>query len=364
MDNRRRAGRNGKIELMRFICAIIIVLYHFDDAMDKRRFFASGSLAVEFFFILSGYLMMAYIDRQNNTQAGYNLGKETFQFLGRKVKALYPEVLIAYIIGFVVRCMAENKSFSGGVWLAVDSIWEVALLRQTGLALKGINPVTWYISTMLMSMAIYYPLLRKYKEMMSHILIPLASLLVLGWLCQNYTSPLDPSKWLGWAFKGAVRGFGEIGMGVVCYQLTKAFSKLHLTMVGKATVTFLEPVAYGLYIAYMYSMSGSKQSWIVIPLLVLGIGISFSGQTLTHRLLDGSFTTLLGKISFPLYLGHFYWATFFLKLLPEGMSWENKLGIYIALSVATTIVLYVISALTRRYHIGRKIGRLFVREAD
>ena len=52
--------RNGKIDLLRFLFAVIVLIYHSRYVVgDEKSLFLGGSFAVEFFFLVSGYLMMA-----------------------------------------------------------------------------------------------------------------------------------------------------------------------------------------------------------------------------------------------------------------------------------------------------------------
>ena len=58
--------RNGKIELMRFVMCIFVIIYHAEDSINFNhlpRFFdlitlsKHGCIGVEFFFVLSGFFM-------------------------------------------------------------------------------------------------------------------------------------------------------------------------------------------------------------------------------------------------------------------------------------------------------------------
>ena len=60
--------RNGKIELLRFIASVYVLMFHIDKYVLKLppfkfsneislAFFPHGSVGVEFFFLVSGYLM-------------------------------------------------------------------------------------------------------------------------------------------------------------------------------------------------------------------------------------------------------------------------------------------------------------------
>lgn len=353
-------GRNGKIELLRFICAVIIFLFHFSQLVNGDRFlFLSGALAVEFFFVLSGYLMMASVDKAGSASE-LELGNETLGFLKRKLSVLYPELLIAYMIGFAVRLLAREGTFAGAVKLAAESFWEVLMLRQTGLQLRDVNHATWYLSSMLICMVILYPLLRKFPDMMGRIVVPFASVLIMGILCRNYVTPRDPAQWLGWTYKGNLRAFSELGMGVLCYQLTKAFRKVELTPLGKAVCTFLEPALYALFIAYMFFRPSSKYDWILVPLLVLAIGITFSEQTYFPHILDHKAIYFLGKCSLPLYLCHYFWASYLPELLPEDLTWNVQFLSYVGVCLTTAAVIFLLSSLWRRCHVGTKLLHLFV----
>lgn len=360
MSETKTGNKNGKIELLRFIFAAIIMLFHF-FAMDveESKWFASGALGVEFFFVLSGWLMMASIDRA--APAGPELGSETLRFLGRKVKAVYPEVLVAFCIGFVVHLAAEEHTFVDAVKLLAGSIWEAGLLRQVGLQVQGVNTVTWYISSMLICMAVLYPLTRKYPDMMTRVIIPLTSLLALGYLCQAYASPRDPHKWIGWTYKGTVRAYGEIGAGMVTYMLTKRLKALELTRGGKVCITALEPILYAMIVFFLVLVPASRKAWIIVPVLMAALCVTFSEQTYRPHLMDNKVSYFLGRYSLPLYLGHHYWANYLPELVPKDMSVPVMFAWYLGLVLASSATIWGVSAWIRHRHIGARLARLFVK---
>ncbi len=49
--------RNGEIDIFRFVFATIIVFMHFGLGFPKINLFPSGRIGVEFYFIVTGYLM-------------------------------------------------------------------------------------------------------------------------------------------------------------------------------------------------------------------------------------------------------------------------------------------------------------------
>ena len=56
--------RNGEIDFLRFLFSLIILLRHSSNIVGKKWYpFLGGAFAVEFFFLVSGYLMMASIHK-------------------------------------------------------------------------------------------------------------------------------------------------------------------------------------------------------------------------------------------------------------------------------------------------------------
>ena len=361
MSENTRGGKNGKIELLRFIFAVIIVIHHFRVVVgDRNSPFLGGSLAVEFFFILSGYLMMVSLERLSAKPVDGNLGSETVSFLFKKAKAVYPEMVITYFLGIAVYAFARSYSLKAAGKLFANSVWELLFLQRTGLGVSSVNGVTWYIGAMLLCMAVMYPILRRYPNMGSRVVIPLLSLLALGWLCQNYTNPRGPGLWVGLTFKGNIRAFGELGLGVICYQLTAKLKKLQLAPFGKAVLTALEPVLYIGIIAYMYFEKATNLDYFFILLLVIALCITFSDQPFFCQQFNSGFFLFLGRFSVPLFFGHVFWAYNVNCLLPADATNAVKMAWYLSLAAVTAVVVYGLTAGIRRGRVADKIRRVFV----
>ena len=78
MDQRRtitrtgqiRKGRNGRIDLLKFLFSICIVLYHSKYLLGDELLMPGGNFAVDFFFLCSGYLLMNSIFRADGSGMG------------------------------------------------------------------------------------------------------------------------------------------------------------------------------------------------------------------------------------------------------------------------------------------------------
>ena len=59
-----KTARNGKVDLFKFIFSIVVIIYHFGNAVKfDNELFNKGYIGVEFFFIVSGFLFAKSIEK-------------------------------------------------------------------------------------------------------------------------------------------------------------------------------------------------------------------------------------------------------------------------------------------------------------
>ena len=81
------SGRNGKIELLRFLAAIFIMNGHLSQiGFENDRPFLGGWFYVEFFFMLTGYFTMMHFEKKR-VEAGIDVVTYTAEIY--KVSAVY-----------------------------------------------------------------------------------------------------------------------------------------------------------------------------------------------------------------------------------------------------------------------------------
>ena len=347
MNKTTTATRNGKVEFWRFIFSAIIMIHHSRNLVgDKNCMFLGGSLAVEFFFLVSGYLMMASIEKKK--EAPDQLGQETLGYLWRKVKSLFPELLLAHLIAILFVSYAKEYSLLQTVKLGVSSFFELTLIKMSGIYSVSLNGVTWYISTMLLCMAMLYPLIRKFPDIMTRIVTPLIALLLLGYLSGNYDAPRNPLQWIGATYKGNLRGMAELCLGVVCFGVCKKIKSLSLSKLGKVLVSTAEWLCYLVAIWYMYTQKASHYDYFVIAIFMAGVTLSFSHQGIDASFFDRPFIAFLGKCSMPVFLCHTFFSKHLNFILPESWTNNQKMVIYVFISVVTAAFVSAIAALLRR----------------
>lgn len=356
--------RSPGVDLMRFVFACIIVIHHSKDLiLNGQNKFAGGSLGVEFFLLVSGYLMMSHIERNKSMYTDDHLiMKDTFTYIKKKLKTFYPEVFIAWLIGFVFTCIAIDDNIKSAIKRLMDACAEPFLLYSYGLTGTTINQALWYLSSMILCMAILYPLLRKFPNAMKYIIMPLSALFILGWLCKVDNHPRGPTKWFGFTYKGNIRTFAELQLGALCFYIVLKIKDIHFNRMAKTLLALVEVLCYLLPILYMYYYSASKWDIFFIALLCIGICLSFSGQTALSSLPENRIIFWLGKYSFPLYLSHQFYAKHLNDILPVSFTNNQRMMVYLLCSFLTALAVWGISALLRK-NSGRILQagkRLFV----
>ena len=165
---------NGGLDFWKLVFTFVIVIYHGGQIGDGRNIFNIGATAVEFFFILSCYFMAVSAMKKPDPERG-TLGKETAGFIWHKIKSILPYYLFGYFISLVLYIYIDLRQVSGLSQIVKKlslSIPNFFLLSTSGLEETTVLGMTWYISAMLLAMCFLYPLLRKYKDMYMHVILP------------------------------------------------------------------------------------------------------------------------------------------------------------------------------------------------
>ena len=217
--------RNNLVEFARFLFSLLVVGYHVQMtwAGNKLSVFEGGALAVEFFFLISGYFLARSIEKISAKEE-INIFKETLMFMWGKIKAILPVHVVA-IIGMVIVILSTKINEAGKIILnGLPSVFLVHMIVvwNDSFNLALIVP-EWYISSMLICMLFMFPIGVLLHKKINGALVTLCLLgiLVIALLIYGFSA-----KWkLSQNFVYDLRAWGEMYVGMFAYFFSPILAK-------------------------------------------------------------------------------------------------------------------------------------------
>ena len=297
------------VEFARFLFSLLVVGYHVQMtwAGDKLSIFEGGALAVEFFFLISGYFLARSIEKIG-TKDHFNFLGETGKFMWGKIKGILPVHIVA-IIGIVIVILCTRLNVAGDMVVkGLPSVFLVhmAVVWDSSFNLALIVP-EWYLSAMLVTMLFMFPigilLRKKIKGVFVTLVligILIACMLICGF-CTNWAMPQN--------FIYDLRAWGEMCVGMFAYYLSTLIAKKETKDSSKKALPILEVVLYAIPIVFgivPFPADYSYVTMIVTVICIFGaLSITFSnkGLQIQNQKLNSAFG-FLGAISLAIYLFH------------------------------------------------------------
>ena len=349
---------NEIISFWKFMFSILLILFHCNDKLlVKGDFLAAGRIGVEFFFLTSGYLMAK--KALNKKEDISNIGIETTKYIWKKIKSFFPYIIVPFIITFFVKNIYQPSKI-------VNSIWNLLLLDMSGVKSTAVLGQTWYISAMLISMLILYPLIRKYKSTFTHIIAPIIVIGIGGWMSHKYGTISGPTAYVNFIYKGLLRAIFEISLGTIIYEFAQKTKKFNFTKLGEWLLTIIEIVGFvSIFFISNIKNATYKYEFVMILILTISISLAFSEKTAFYNISNNKFCYYLEKLSLPIYLNHI-WIILLVKKYLVNYNFTIKVCVSIILTIIFSIfIMYVIEIVQKILDKKRdKIKKLFIIEGE
>lgn len=326
---------NYFIDFIKFIFSFIIVIYH--SWIFKGTFglgyFNYGYLAVDFYFITTGYLMMNSISSNKKYK---DLGTDTFQYLKRKFIKLLPYLLLSYIIAGLFIYESEFLNFK--ILFSNSVVAEVFQLSSTGVGMQ-LNTATWYISSMLIALLILYPLARKYKNTYIYVISPIVLLFLLTLIYSLKININDPLLVAFFGQNGLYKAFIFIILGNYSYILANKIKVSIVDRFDKILLTIIEFIIYILLIiTFHYNIFGT----IFVALITLiAVSITFSKESYTSKIFNKKIFSKLSKFGFIIFLNNTYVRGIIQSRYPNW-TFERKFIYYIVIVLIISLFSYIL----------------------
>lgn len=135
-DSGRSHSKNHYVVLdgLRGVASLVVVIFHLFEAFSggdpTRQIINHGYLAVDFFFLLSGFVIAyAYDDRWGGMQVG--------EFIKRRLVRLQPMIVVGSLIGAALWAFQDYSIYP---ILKEASLWHVILIMVIGFTMIPLPP--------------------------------------------------------------------------------------------------------------------------------------------------------------------------------------------------------------------------------
>ena len=327
-------------EFWRFAFTALVCIYHGEFYFGDPKLLPSGESAVEFFFILSGFLLMLSVSRglagRDERPTPEQARKKALEYVKKKVLPIYPVLLIALILHYFVYPFTVSRYMYGGWGIRptflgqlkafMNSEWEFLFLVGTPFGYNETStPIVpmWFLTGLLIAGYIYTYLAYRHFDLMKF-LAPLLGVLGLTYFTLNSTFILDFYIKMGPFPAGVVRALTSMAFGMTVFLIYDRVKDIRLSKAWIVLLSALELYAIYRFFALTIHQDISVDNFRRTVYVMIIVLMAFWNVTLFARLLNRRIWDNLGKITLTMYLTHFGLVPVYLRLVDIIKS---KLGI-------------------------------------
>ncbi len=323
---KKKNARIASVEFWRFLFTVLVCLYHLEIYYTSGKLFPSGTSAVEFFFVLSGFLIALsaghWFEKHPEPLSSKEAAARATQFVWKKVKAIFPVIVVTLILHYAM----NGGGYSRGSTLdaILNSEWDLLFMVGTpfGYANGGCPIVPlWFLTALFVAGYVYtYMLYRNFHFTL--FLAPLLGVLLYSFFTLNSSLVLDFYAKMGFMTAGTVKAFAEVALGMAMYHLYAHLSKKKLHPLWEVVLTILMLFAIYRYFALTIKANAGLDNFRRIVYIMVIILLSFLNKDLITSVLNHGFARFLGSISMTMYVCHYTLCNYYFAVV--GALWKHN----------------------------------------
>ena len=349
---------------LRGVAALMVIFYHVFEAfatspIDQR--FNHGYLAVDFFFILSGFVIgYAYDDRWKTMT--------TKDFIKRRLIRLHPMVVLGAVLGVIAFCIQGCEKWDGTqvsismVMLALlINLFLIPAVPGSGPEIRGngemypLNGPSWSLFFEYIGNIMYALFIRRMSTKALTALVVLAGIGLASFAIFNFSGAGHLG--VGWTMEeynligGFLRVLFSFSIGLLMSRVFKPIPVKGAFWICSLAIVVLLSMPYvgNGEALWMNGIYDSVCAILIFPVLVY---LGASGKTTDKH--SARICKFLGDISYPLYMVHYpliylYFGWVKKENLTFAEAWPEALALVIGSIVLAYISLKLYDEPVRRY---------------
>ena len=336
-------GRIRSLDTLKGICAIIIAVYHGFIMFGRTPLFPHGYLAVEIFFMVSGFLMMSRFDYAKLKAISYK------DYFLKRFWRIYPVYFVVTIIGAIIGIYriyifdTFDRQFM--TWLEALFL-NIAVLPHLGaeeLIRNGtLYPFAFQVWTIPWEFIIGMIFLVWAKFGAKH-LFAIYSCLFVGFFVAIIMNPWinyhHPSLNIGWNNSTILFGAGRSILSLFCGIIA---AKL-LPMLPRKLEIYVKLLAVLVLFVAIYYFNNKRNNLILEYILAfVGFPIMIAGIALFKNPIVNNFIgDFFGKISYAMFMTHGFMLTaaktFFWMFTIKGNLFVGFTWLFVTIAISYCI---------------------------
>ena len=339
------------LDALRGVAAIVVVLFHvleiYSGGDHVKQFINHGYLAVDFFFMLSGYVMAhAYDDRW---------GKMTLKaFFKRRLIRLHPMIIAGMTVGAICFFFQESSLFPN---IARTSVWEMLFVFIIGCTLVPVPPSmdirgwsemhplngpAWSLFLEYIANILHAVILRRLSKIILGLFVFIAAVALVH---LAVTSP-NGDVIGGWSIEAEQL---RIGFTRLLFPYMAGMLLRRAITPGEGKETFLLSAILLISVLSFPRVGGSDRLWAnglydslaIIIMFPIIIYLGAIGKTSSQAI--EKVCVFLGDISYPVYIIHFPIAyIFYAWVVNNNIPMEKGVVVGLGLLLFTILLSYAL----------------------
>lgn len=355
--------------VLRLLLATAVVVYH----LRVPHLLTGGPVAVESFFIISGFYMALILDGRY---------ADAWTFYTNRALRLFPTYWVIAAASFVYVCIFASNRFAGFAALPTDAklligatnltlagqdaVWFLASNGQGLLVVRAFQDTSYETSPQLWHFLLVFQAWSLSVEIAFYAMAPLllrqrtaviaaVALLSFGLRCYAYSIGVDQDPWTYRFFPFELSLFLA---GSCAYRL---YRRCKARIEGSNAVVMAIPVVATLYLLVTYSQPLDLMIWKFSMKMLAFYGVLCLSLPFIFALTkDIGWDRLIGELSYPLYLCHILVISIVPSLGDFSPVHRDVISLVLSLVASAALVIGIErpTARIRERRLGRHTARL------
>ena len=359
------------LDALRGVAAIVVVLFHileyYSGGDHVKQLINHGYLAVDFFFMLSGYVMAhAYDDRWNVMTLK--------DFFKRRVIRLHPMIIMGMTIGALLYYFGDAEIFPK---IADTSVWQLLLILIIGYTLMPIPPSmdirgwnemhplngpAWSLFLEYIANILHALVLRKLSIIVLGIFVAIAAIALIHMAVTSAHGDIIG----GWSTEPEQL---RIGITRLLFPYMAGMLLRRTIKIIKTRSTFLMSSILLVIMLSIPRLGGHENLWLnglydsLTVILIFPIIIYLGAIGEIKGTWSEKFCTFLGDISYPIYIIHYpfiyaFYAWIHKNNIPITTGFWTGIGLLIVLIILSYAILKLYDEPLRKWLSKRYMRKL------